>query len=57
MKKSESQSLSEKPGRTRKAKDPNKRGSIKKFAPEVEQWMADEGASFPSSQSSIIPML
>ena len=33
------------------------RGSRKPLDPEVEHWMSNEGAAFPSSQSSIIPML
>jgi NADH-quinone oxidoreductase subunit E len=36
---------------------PNARGSIKLIDPEVEQWLATAGAEFPSSRSSIIPML
>ena len=57
MKKSESHMSSKKTGRNLKTGAQNARGSKKQFDPEVEQWLATEGASFPSSQSSIIPML
>ncbi len=57
MKKSESHISSAKTNRKRNKNAPNARGSIKRFDPEVEQWLASDGNAFPSSQSSIIPML
>ena len=57
MKNSESHVSSEKTGRKSKAGGPKARGSRKRFDPEIEQWLASEGAAFPSSQSSLIPML
>jgi NADH-quinone oxidoreductase subunit E len=49
-----------KSGRKPKADAPNARGPGGRGArldPEVERWFATEGTAFPSSQSSIIPML
>ncbi len=50
----------EKAGRRLKADAPNardSRGSARRLDTEVEQWFASEGVAFPTSQSSIIPML
>jgi NADH:ubiquinone oxidoreductase subunit E len=57
MKKSESHISSEKTSRKRKKNAPNARDLKKRFDPEVEQWFDSDGNAFPSSQSSIIPML
>jgi NADH-quinone oxidoreductase subunit E len=57
MKKPESNVLSEKTGHKHKAGAPNAYGAKRRFEPEVEEWFASEGAAFPSSRSSIIPML
>jgi NADH-quinone oxidoreductase subunit E len=60
MKKLESHVSSQKTGRKLKAGAPNARGSGGpggRLDPEVEQWFATEGAAFPSSRSSMIPML
>ena len=60
MKKPGSHVSSEKAGRKRKAGAPNARGSRGsggRLDPEVERWFATAGAAFPSSRSSIIPML
>jgi NADH-quinone oxidoreductase subunit E len=60
MKKPGSHVSSEKAGRMLKADAPNARGSGGpggRLDPEVERWFATAGAAFPSSRSSIIPML
>jgi len=57
MKKSENHISSKKTSRKRNKNAPNARDSKKSFAAEVEQWLASDGNAFPSSQSSIIPML
>jgi NADH-quinone oxidoreductase subunit E len=60
MKKLGSHVSSKKAGRMRKADAPNARGSGGpggRLDPEVERWFATAGAAFPSSRSSIIPML
>ena len=40
-----------------KAGAPKTRGSGGRFDAEVERWLATEGSGFPTSRSSIIPML
>jgi NADH-quinone oxidoreductase subunit E len=60
MKKLGSHVSSEKAGRMLKAGAPNARGSGGpggRLDSEVERWFATAGAAFPSSRSSIIPML
>jgi len=57
MKNSESHVSSEKTGHKSKAGGPKARGAERRLDPEVERWFADEGAAFPPSRSSIIPML
>ncbi len=60
MKKPEGHVSSKKAGRMLKADDPNARGSGGpggRLDPEVERWFVTEGSAFPSSPSSIIPML
>ncbi|MCH7696485.1 MAG: hypothetical protein IIB73_09380 [Proteobacteria bacterium] len=60
MKKPGSHVSSEKAGRMLKADAPNTRGSGRRggrLDSEVERWFATAGAAFPSSRSSIIPML
>lgn len=60
MKKRGSHASSKKAGRTRRAGAPKARRSGKsarRLAPEVEHWFATAEAEFPSSRSSIIPML
>jgi NADH-quinone oxidoreductase subunit E len=60
MKKPGSHVSSEKAGRKLKAGAENGRGSGRagrRLDPEVEQWFATAEAAFPSSRSSIIPML
>lgn len=57
MKNSESHDSSEKTGRKRKPGGPKTGNGKRKLDPEVEQWFESEGAIFPSSRSSIIPML
>ncbi|MDH3230554.1 MAG: NAD(P)H-dependent oxidoreductase subunit E [Alphaproteobacteria bacterium] len=60
MKKTGSHASSAKAGRKRKADAPNARGPGgpgRRLDPEVERWFATAGAAFPSSRSSIIPML
>ncbi len=60
MKKPESHVSSAKAGRMREADAPSARGSGGpggRLDAEVERWLATEGAAFPSSRSSIIPML
>ncbi len=57
MKKPESYISSEKTGRKRNENAPISQDSKKRFDPEVEQWFVSDGNAFPSSQSSIIPML
>jgi NADH:ubiquinone oxidoreductase subunit E len=60
MKRLGSQVSSEKAGRMLKADAPNARGSGapgRRLDPEVERWFATAGVAFPSSRSSIIPML
>jgi NADH:ubiquinone oxidoreductase subunit E len=60
MKKPGSHVSSEKARRKRKAGAPNTRGSGGpggRLDPEVERWFATAGPAFPSSRSSIIPML
>jgi NADH-quinone oxidoreductase subunit E len=60
MKKPGSRISSKKARRRLKAGAPNARGSGGpggRLDPEVEQWFATAGAAFPSSRSSIIPML
>ncbi|MDH3911349.1 MAG: NAD(P)H-dependent oxidoreductase subunit E [Rhodospirillales bacterium] len=60
MKKPGSRVSSEKAGRKLKADAPKARGwggPGGRLDPEVERWFATEGAAFPSSRSSIIPML
>ena len=60
MKRLGSQVSSEKAGRMLKADAPNARGSGgpgRRLDPEVEHWFATAGVAFPSSRSSIIPML
>lgn len=60
MKKLGSHVSSEKAGRMLKADAPNARGSEGpggRLDSEVEQWFATAEAAFPSSRSSIIPML
>ncbi len=50
----------ERAGRMLKADAPDTgapRGSGRRLDPEVERWFATEGVAFPSSRSSIIPML
>src|SRR6266545_3062904 len=47
-------------GRMLKPDSPNRRGRGEgrvRISPEVERWFADSGAAFPSSRSSMIPML
>ena len=46
-----------KAGRMLKADAPNARGQEGRLDPEVERWFATAGSAFPSSRSSIIPML
>ncbi len=56
----ESRISPEKAGRMLKADVPDardSRGSARRLDTEVEQWFASEGVAFPTSQSSIIPML
>ncbi|MDP6375177.1 MAG: NAD(P)H-dependent oxidoreductase subunit E [Pseudomonadales bacterium] len=60
MKKPASHVSSEKSGPMLEADAPNARGSGGpggRLDPEVERWFATEGVAFPSSRSSIIPML
>ena len=57
MKKLGSRVSSEKAGRMLKADAPKARGSGGRFDAEVERWLAAEGVAFPTSRSSIIPML
>ncbi len=60
MKKPESHVSSAKAVRMREADAPSARGSGgpgEQLDAEVERWLATEGAAFPSSRSSIIPML
>ena len=60
MKKTGSHVSSKKAGRMPKADAPNGGGSGgqgRRLDPEVERWFATAGAAFPSSRSSIIPML
>lgn len=60
MKKPENRVLSRKAGRMPKAEGRNNRGSGRRgrrLDPEVEKWFASSGSAFPSSRSSIIPML
>ena len=60
MKKRGSHLPSKKTGRTSKAGAPNARRSgraLRRFEPKVERWFANAGAEFPSSRSSIVPML
>jgi len=57
MKKSDKRLSPEKSGRTPKTGAANARGYKKPLDPEVEQWLTGKGVAFPSSQSSIIPML
>jgi len=60
MKTPENPASSKKAGRTRKPEATNASspgGSGGRLAPDVEQWFATAEAVFPSSQSSIIPML
>jgi len=60
MKKPGSHDSSAKHGRVLEADTPNRRaagGTGGRLDPEVERWFAAAGAAFPSSRSSIIPML
>ncbi len=60
MKKRGSHVLSKKTGRMRKAGAPNARRSgrpVRCFEPKVERWFAIVETEFPSSRSSIVPML
>jgi NADH-quinone oxidoreductase subunit E len=60
VKKPGSHVSSKKARRVRKADAPKVRGpggSERRLEPEVERWFATAGAAFPSSRSSIIPML
>lgn len=60
MKKPGSRVSSKKAGRRLKTGAQNGRGSRgpgRRLDPEVERWFATAGAAFPSSQSSMIPML
>jgi len=60
MKKPGSHASSKKAGRAKKADAPNARrsgGSGRRLDPDVERWFATVGVAFPSSRSSIIPML
>jgi len=60
MKKPGSHDSSAKRGRVLEADRPNRRaagGTGGRLDPEVERWFAAAGAAFPSSRSSIIPML
>ncbi len=60
MKKPGSHVSSKKAGRMPKGGAPNARGSAGpggRLDPEIERWFATAGVAFPSSRSSIIPML
>ncbi len=57
MKKPGSHESSKKAGRGRKAGAPHGHRSPRPLDPDVERWFAAEGSEFPSSRSSIIPML
>ncbi len=60
MKRLGSQVSSGKAGQKLKGDAPNTRGSGapgRRLDPEVERWFATAGIAFPSSRSSIIPML
>jgi len=57
MKNSEGRVSSEKTGRMLTTDARNARGAGGRLDPEVERWFATAGAAFPSSRSSIIPML